>query len=109
VRAIDREIGRERELNNLQRVDARMSSELTSTSAKMDGGTSGEAAVDKVDQVGQELASVVPPAATHATQSCLVVFDFDWTVIDTNSDTWVLEQLSPKVAAFVKEQRGTIQ
>ena len=42
-------------------------------------------------------------------KSFLVCFDFDWTAIDTDSDRWVVEQLSTKATELVNENRNTIQ
>eukprot|EP01119_Soliformovum_irregulare_P006811 TRINITY_DN19233_c0_g1_i1.p1 TRINITY_DN19233_c0_g1~~TRINITY_DN19233_c0_g1_i1.p1 ORF type:complete len:244 (-),score=55.95 TRINITY_DN19233_c0_g1_i1:106-837(-) len=44
-----------------------------------------------------------------ASMKTLVVFDFDWSMIDDNSDTFILEKLSEKLAKEQKELRDTVQ
>ncbi|CAB4384357.1 unnamed protein product [Rhizophagus irregularis] len=39
----------------------------------------------------------------------LVVFDFDWSLIDNNSDVWIFEQLSKELAEKIVELRKKIQ
>ncbi|CAI2181917.1 15886_t:CDS:2 [Funneliformis geosporum] len=39
----------------------------------------------------------------------LVVFDFDWSMIDNNSDPWVLEQLSKELAKKIDELKRKVQ
>ncbi|KAJ3105109.1 hypothetical protein HDU97_008513 [Phlyctochytrium planicorne] len=39
----------------------------------------------------------------------LAAFDFDWTVIDQDSDHWVVDQLSTKLSVKMKELSGKMQ
>ncbi|RIB14943.1 phosphatase phospho-type [Gigaspora rosea] len=39
----------------------------------------------------------------------LVVFDFDWSLIDQNSDVWIIEQLSPIIAKQINELKEKYQ
>lgn len=41
--------------------------------------------------------------------STIIFFDFDYTMIDCNSDTWVFERLSPEIATLQKQLRKKIQ
>lgn len=36
----------------------------------------------------------------------LILFDFDWTVIDCNSDTWIPEKLTPQIIPYFNELRN---
>lgn len=47
--------------------------------------------------------------ATDAAKQTLVVWDFDWTMVDQNSDTWVVEQLDPELCVEMKARCDDVQ
>ncbi|KAG7391681.1 putative phosphatase phospho1 [Phytophthora pseudosyringae] len=50
---------------------------------------------------------VLPHTAPRISGSVLVVFDYDWSLINENSDTFIFQKLYPELLATLRERRTT--
>lgn len=57
--------------------------------------------IDRFSQPSDSLSRIHPRTA----DSVLVIFDYDWSLIDENSDTFIFSQLYPQLLATLHERR----